>query len=478
MTDTSDPRSDDPAKQQPTPFERSRPAQPTSSQTVMRLAASPAAKGILVIFLTICLTIPLFMVGAVVDDRQTYFREATAEIQRSWGGRQTLVGPVLVIPRRQVTGFSTPNTDQSPIVVMPQTVSFDGMIEPRILERGMFQVTAYNSRIAMNGQIDPSDALNAVSDPSALLWDQATLVVGLSDPRSLGDGLSVQVDGREFEPQPGTGVLPNIAASGFEVALPDTTRGDVLAFEIDVAFAGTESVSLLSLARDTQIHLSSPWPDPSFIGGVSPLNREVTDDGFSAEWSLSAFGRLLPMAVSGHRLSRLPHATFQASEAGVRLFQPASIYQQIERSVKYGVLLIVLTFVGMLLIEFAGGVRIHFMQYGLVGLSLCVFYLLYLSLSEHIGLLPAYTVGGLAVIGQIGLYLRSVLGQWRPAITIAALLAGLYAGFYLLLGSADYALLIGSLALFFGLGTVMYATRRVDWSGLSAAPRPTDPSAG
>ncbi len=183
------------------------------------------------------------------------------------------------------------------------------------------------------------------------------------------------------------------------------------------------------------------------------------------------------MALTADRLNSVPRATFQASEAGVRLFQPASTYQQVERSVKYGALLIALTFVGLLLIEFAGGVRIHFMQYGMVGLSLCVFFLLYLSLAEHVGLAFAYAAGAMAVVGQIGLYLRGLVGRWRPALIMAALLSGLYAGFYLLLGSADYALLIGSLALFLGLGAVMYATRRIDWSGPLTPVRRTDNAA-
>ncbi|MEM7445591.1 MAG: inner membrane CreD family protein, partial [Pseudomonadota bacterium] len=199
---------------------------------------------------------------------------------------------------------------------------------------------------------------------------------------------------------------------------------------------------------------------------------EVSDEGFRAEWTLSAFGRQLPLATPAVSLRNLSRSSFWSSEVGVRLYEPASLYQQVERSVKYGVLLIALTFVGLLLIEFAGGVRIHLMQYGLVGLSLCVFYLLYLSLSEHIGLVLAYAAGALAVVGQVGLFLRGILGRWRPAVVLAALLCGLYAGFYLLLGSADYALLIGSLALFFGLGAVMYATRKIDWSGLST-PAPT-----
>lgn len=223
------------------------------------------------------------------------------------------------------------------------------------------------------------------------------------------------------------------------------------------------------VGRQTDLSVAAPWPDPSFIGAFLPSRSAITEEGFDAQWSVSYFGRSYPQSWLSSAEGDAPFLAMPESTFGVRLYQTVDTYQQVERSAKYGMLFVVFTFTALFLFEVTRGRRVHIIQYGLVGLALCIFYLLLLSFAERFGFGPAYALGTAAIVAEIGLYARAVMGGWRPAGLLAAVLAGLYAALYLLLQLEDLALMIGSIGLFVGLGAVMYATRRIDWHGAETA---------
>ena len=148
---------------------------------------------------------------------------------------------------------------------------------------------------------------------------------------------------------------------------------------------------------------------------------------------------------------------------GVRLFNSVDIYHQSERSVKYALMFIGLTFVSLFLYEVMKGLRMHPMQYLLVGLGLSVFYLLLISLSEHMTFVYAYIIATLASTLLIGFYVGSILRSAKHGgfVTLALLL--LYGLLYGILSSEDNSLLMGSLLIFGVLSLVMIVTRRLDW---------------
>jgi inner membrane protein len=92
-----------------------------------------------------------------------------------------------------------------------------------------------------------------------------------------------------------------------------------------------------------------------------------------------------------------------------------------------------------------------------------LFFVLLLAFAEYISFTPAYVVASVACIGLISAYAKSVLGTWQRAGVIAGVLGILYAFLYVLLQLDEYALLIGSVALFIALAVLMYVTRNVDW---------------
>jgi inner membrane protein len=156
----------------------------------------------------------------------------------------------------------------------------------------------------------------------------------------------------------------------------------------------------------------------------------------------------------------------------VSFVQAVDHYQQTERAVKYGLLFVILTFTVFLLWELLRNLRLHPVQYVLIGAALVVFYLLLLSLAEHIPFAAAYGVAATATIALVAGYSASVLlAGLRGALGIGAWLAALYGVLFVLLQLEDVALLVGSVFVFVMLALVMFLTRRIDWSG-GRAPEP------
>ena len=205
-------------------------------------------------------------------------------------------------------------------------------------------------------------------------------------------------------------------------------RGD-RACERLFALRGSERLELLPVGRETRAALAGDWPSPRFQGAYLPERREVRADGFSADWRVSALARTFP---GKWRWSDWPH-DLEQSAFGTELVLPVDGYQRTERALKYGLLVVVLTFLAFFLFEIGSELRLHVVQYGLVGAALCVFYLLLLSLSEHLGFAVAYLSAAAATVGLISAYVTAILRGGRRAAAFAGLLAGLYGGLYALI---------------------------------------------
>ena len=150
---------------------------------------------------------------------------------------------------------------------------------------------------------------------------------------------------------------------------------------------------------------------------------------------------------------------------GVDLFVPVGLYQKTLRTTKYAILFIGLTFVAYFLFEIVAGLYLHPLQYLMVGLANTLFYLLLLSLAEHMGFGWAYLLSSLGSSGLIVGYSRTVLGDRRRAMTISGVLFCLYGFLYMTVQAENYAMLSGAVGLWVALSIVMYLTRRVNWYG-------------
>lgn len=250
--------------------------------------------------------------------------------------------------------------------------------------------------------------------------------------------------------------------------MPIEPGGDAT-FVANLELTGSGGLRFVPNGRSTTVSLSSDWPDPSFRGAWLPTSRAVESSGFSAEWIIPFLGRDYPQQWTS---ADEPYDRIVASGFGVDLYTPVDHYRMAERSTKYAPLFLVFTFGIFWLFDVLVGVRVHPVQYLLAGAAMCMFYLLELSLSEHIGFLAAYATASGAVTVLVASYARAVLQSTLRGVGMGGAMGLLYAYLLSLLSLERYALLVGSVGLFMALGAVMYLTRWIDWDHVGGDPAP------
>ena len=391
----------------------------------------------------LCL-IASFLVMGLVYERENRFKEVQQEIANTWGEPQVISGPVLAI-REQSGGF---------IYVLPDSLNYQVSIEPEIRSRGIFKSVVYTTKLLGSGSFSAKDITEVSSG-------QTIFSLGITDTRGIGKQVDLEWDKNKIALQPGAGDNPIIPSSGLNAQVP-SPWGNNHTFSFEVALNGSEGIKFLPLGRETEVKISSPWDNPKFTGSYLPVERDVNPDGFSAVWRISSLGRAYPQIWSSNvdRITELNESAF-----GADLLGGVDLYTQVTRSIKYAILFIATTFIAFALFELLSGLRIHPVQYLLVGIALAMFYLLLLSLAEHIGFGWAYLISILMVGVLISSYCYKVLGSMKRTLIVFSALELLYGYLYFNLNMEDYALLFGSLFLFILLAVIMYLTRNIDWYG-------------
>ncbi len=428
--------------------------------------------------MTLVILVALAMVAGVIEERQRYRHEAVADIARSVGQSQVLAGPVLLVPYEETSTREVQGSDGVTRTsserrsghwrFFPATLEARGRLVPDVRWRGLHEIRVFEWQGALDAGFDvtiPADVpgvTRRIGRP-LLSW-------GISDVRGIRGTPEVVVDGRRLRAMQGSrsgiaageGADAASAGSGLHVPIEALAPGQrrVMATRLSLSLSGTERFGILPVGDSNVLALDSTWPHPSF-GGLLPKHR-TDGSGFKAEWRIDALATNARLLWNSAGL-----AEDDRDVARVALVDPVNPYLQAERATKYGVLFVVLTFGGFFLFELLRQVRVHPIQYGLVGLALSIFFLLLVSLSERLAFGWSYLAAATACIALIGAYLGPVLGNRLRAAGFAAMLAALYAALYGLLILEDNALLVGSGLLFAILAAVMLATRRVDWYALS-----------
>lgn len=445
--------------------------------------------------LTLAILVPLLMIRGVIHERQGYRLDAVRAVTGSHAAAQRLAGPVLVVP--YVETVEVEERDAKGLVqrvrrdvarqwtFFPATLRVDGLLQPGTRRLGLHEVRVYELQATVAAAFDvaiPGDADALVPRRIGRPW----LAYGIGDVRGLHGSPVLTVGGRAVTVAQGLGARDG---SGLHARLPAPVAGRPLAFDSRLAFAlgGTEALAIAPLGDDNRITIRSPWPHPRFNGQFLPRERRIGDGGFTARWEVSSLassaqaqfrgGALLPAVVD---VDGQPHGGETLDGIGLSLVDPVNPYTLADRASKYGVLFVLLTFLGFFMFELLKDLRIHPLQYALVGLALAIFFLLLVGLSEHVRFGAAYLAASAACIGLLGFYLSAVLRSRARGAGFAAMLGLLYAALYGLLLSEDNALVLGAGLLFVVLAAVMAATRRVDWYRVAAPVAPVDhgPQAG
>lgn len=466
------------------------------SETVRR-ERSPGIKLLFAGLIGMALMIPLLLVYALVYDRKDQSETAQAAINAGWGGPQVVAGPVVVVPYKTtevqteiVSGKEVRRTVEVErnLFISPTSNRISTVVNPQERKKSIYSSVIFEADVTGKAVFAlPDDMPRFGVSREQLIWDRAELRMGASDARGLTNGGKLTANGEALAVQPGKGPAAS-GGQGFFAFLPWDGTGK-LEVAYDFGLRGSRSLSVVPRGGQTSWDVKSSWPSPSFSGDFLPEEREISDAGFSAKYTVDklALGdapvansdlrppqiRLGPQAYPSRDVMMVEEgANGQATAITVGLVEPVDLYSKVDRSVKYGFLFIGFTFLAFLLFDIVGGARVAAAEYLLTGAGLVLFFVLLLAFSEVIGFTGAYLVASGAIIGLLTAYSAAVLGSWRRSGFIAALLVGLYALLFVLLNLEALSLLIGSLLLFVALAGVMYATRNVDWSGLGRREEP------
>ena len=452
----------------PPPLPKSQPSFGKRHSTIIKLLGVGA--------LVLVLLIPLAMITGVLRERLQRRNEAVADITSSWGSEQNVIGPVLGIPyqykfkavkevpapdgkmeRREVEENGT-----AIAYFLPETLHITGNVETQMLHRGIYDAAVFRAQVTLTGKFAPPDFGPLKIDLKDVQWKDAFVSIAVNDLRGTREALILDWGGARHPLLPGSQV-PGYTTGATALLGTDQPIASGTEFSIPLDFNGSEGIYFAPFGVQNEATLKSNWPDPAFRGAFLPADRSVRQRIRCEMESVLLRSRLSAIVDESTGNERFSVLSVTNSRFGVQLLSILDAYRYVERSIKYGVLFLVLVFTTFFLFEVTARQKIHPFQYLMVGAALCLFYLLLLSISEFIGFSWAYLIAAVASTVLITWYCRFFLGGGARTLMIGAGLAGVYTFLYITLRQQDYALLMGAIALFIVLAIVMYVTRKVDW---------------
>ena len=423
---------------------------------------------ILVGMVIVVLMPPLAVTSCVVDERRAYYDEAVDSVSAAWGDRQRIAGPVLLIPTVPAKRGDVAET----VMVMPESLELRMDARHQVRRRGIFEAPVFDVDVVATGRFAPLDLAQLAARHGELATHRARIAIAVSDPRGVREAtLRWTANGAsETVVELSASADHGLVAPGLFGAL--AAPGDGGAFSFTLAVRGSKRISAVPVGDRSNIEIASTWPHPSFDGRFLPDRREISADGFNASWSTLHLARGLPGIAGVDAATRAD--LFADKDLGFTIVEPVNLYASVNRSVKYGVLFVVLTLVSVLCLELATGMRFHIVQYGVAGVALVLFFLTLLALAEHIGFAAGYAVAALLLTGMVAWYAYGASRRPALGIAAAATLAVLYAVLYVLLRLESFALLVGTVVLLAALAMLMRVTTRLTPTAQSKA----NPQAG
>jgi inner membrane protein len=413
--------------------------------------------------LALLLLIPLSMVQGLIREREWRKEEAQREVSSTWGGPQTLVGPVISVPYDQVVRVRSGDQEELKTVrhhahFLPDALDITMELLPEKRHRGIYDVVVYRARFSLKGRF-AAPAENDLRLEGRLKWQEAFVSVGVSDLRSLREQVRMRLGGNALSFEPGAPV-DDVMGTAVHALVDLGTGEEALDFTMDLQVNGSAWVRMVPVGRVTTAYFKSAWPDPKFAGAFLPDTSTIAAEGTTARWTVLHLNRSYPQVFTGDRAREVEDSAF-----GVDLVLPVDEYRKSDRASKYGFMLICLVFLVFFFVEVLQKLRIHPIQYLLVGLALSLFYTLLIAISEHTGFGRAYGIATAATIGLVVFYAASVFRMPRATRILALVMVFVYGFMFTIIHQEDYALLIGSIGLFVVLAVVMALSRRIDWYG-------------
>jgi inner membrane protein len=438
-------------------------------------------------FLILILLIPSSWIQDMIVERQQRAEQVMTEVADKWSGSQTISGPVLVIPYRkhEVIDHGKDGKEIREHVekayFLPEELNIVGTIKPETLHRGIFDAVVYESPLEVNSAFTKPDFKGLSIADDMVNWKDAYMIFGITDLRGISENPTFTLGNNVLGAEPSNNIGITITRgrsegeseyyNPVEQRMSQSSNGIIvkLNWETPPVFAEKEQVKIklnlkgsrrldfVPAGKTTTVKLSGPWADPSFDGEFLPATRVITADGFTASWKVLHFNRPFSQQWTEDN-QQLSGADF-----GIKLLIPVDQYQKSIRTSKYGVLVILLTFIALFLVEITQKIRIHPFQYILIGAALTIYYTLLLSFSEHVGYNIAYMISSLATVVLISSYSISFFRSSKLTLLFFLLLIIFYGFIFVIILQQDFSLLLGSLGLFLIVGLLMYFSRKVNW---------------
>ena len=431
----------------------------TKNQLISSEVANSATfKAIVIGVLILIMLFPVYLINGLIRERDQSSKNVALEISSKWGGRQTLTGPVLCVPYRyNIIENNATREVRTVAFFLPETLDIETDMQPEIRYRSIYKVVVYQSKIKAKGLFKHPDFDKLNDMVSFIDWENAFVVIGISDLRGIRSNIVFNWDGSPKESMSGVNDT-KLAESGITIKMPlvyEEAEENSYTFDFTLTLNGSQGMYFVPAGNTTNVAMTSPWNTPSFDGAFLPEHN--ISNGFSANWSVFSFNRSFPQMWTGNKYQ------LWSSEFGVNLLLPVDHYQKAMRSSKYAIMFIALTFLVFFLVEMLSRRPIHPFQYLLVSIGLVLFYSLLLSLSEQMSFNFAYLISALAIIVLITAYSHSIFKTIKHTTLMGAFLTTLYLFLFIVLQLENLALLFGSVGLFIALAVVMYTSRKVDW---------------
>ena len=436
------------------------------------LKNSISAKMITVGFLILILLIPLGFVDDLIRERGQRQREVISEINTKWGEEVIINGPILKVPYHQYveekvfdektkTFLKTQKAVKHEAFFFPDELDVNATVTTQPLERGIYKSVVYTADSYFKGSFSTLDFTEMDVEDKDILWDKATILYKVSNLKGIRNTVAINFNNHKYNLKPKfVNTYMNMLESSFVVNLKEI-QNNKLNFDSNISINGSNRLQYVPIGKETTVAMKSNWHTPSFNGNFLPNTegKKISDNGFEAQWKVLETNRRFGQSF----FDTLPQLTEFAF--GTEFLIPVDDYQKTSRTSKYGFMIIGLTLLVFLLIQISSKIPIHPFQYLMIGLALVLFYTLLISISEHKNYLFAYLISGTAIVSLITVYSRSILKSTKFTMLILGSMLGLYSFIFVIIQLEDYALLVGSIGLFVILATIMYTSRKIDWSG-------------
>ena len=417
-------------------------------------------KSIITGVLILVLLIPAAFISNLVSERKARQADVVTEVSQKWAQSQLLTGPYIYLP------YKTVHLDKDKkefevlheLIILPETLEVDGNVSHEVRKRSIYKVLLYRAALTNLGQFEFK--IPRGIDKNNIQWQDAKICYGLSDFKGIEEKMVIQFNGNNFELSPGLPTL-KLDQKGLSASIPLSADNEGIpnSFKMDLKIKGSEQLNFQPYAGNSRFSIKSDWRNPSFDGSDLPSQRAVNDSGFIATWNFNKAN--LPFGTVLNDFKLEPGSL----SFGVTLVQPADGYAKTDRSIKYAILFIGLTFSLFFIIELLQKKPIHPVQYVLIGLALIIFYTLLLSMSEFISFDLSYLVAALATVMLISFYAYGHFKSAKTASVFGSVLVLLYGFTFVLIRLEDTALLLGSVGLFIILALAMYVSRKINWYG-------------